>query len=207
MLKLIRNAVKDSKDEVAKFGEIAIDLATDNEAWANVPLVTYAVGLLKIKDAYKVNKLKRNYAAFIGSIDTLGPKEQKQLLDRLRSEGEDQLSEDVAETIFDVIIEGHKPIKAKVLGNLLCALARGDISIEDYNTMALMIQACSVAALQALPKFLQGNNLKSHKSGMGAVPCEALLFSLGVGTRNGTMFRIDATGILMARHGFMVTVD
>lgn len=206
MHKALYNTLKNAKEDVMKYGELVIDMATDNEVWANVPLVEHAVRVLKIKDILKLNILKRNYAVFIKSLENLNTEERLQLLDKLNSESDDNLSEDVAETIFDVIAEGHKPIKAKVLGNLLCALARGDISKENYYTMALMIQACSVAALQALPKFLQDNDAKSHQNRPGAVPCEALLFSLGVGTRHGNLFRIDETGVLMARHGFLITV-
>ena len=205
MFKLISNTIKDSKKEFAQYGEIVIDLAVDNETWESVPLVSEAVKILNIRDVYHKNKIKRNYASFITAISEMNQGEIDNFLNKLIPNKE--ISEDVAETVFDIIIDAQKPIKAEVLGNLSISLARDKISLDEYNTLALMIYACSVAALLALKDFLVNNDNKLYKSQPNANSNEALLFSLGVATRTGTMFRIDERGKNLAKYGFRLSIN
>lgn len=200
MLKQLISTVSDAKEDFAAYGEVLVDLSVDNEAWGNVPLVDHAVRLLRIRDVYQKNKLKRNYAAFVQAASRMDFAETQSLLGKFRSN--ESLSEEVAETIFDVIVGAQKPVKAEVLGNFAVALARGDLTLDDYNTLALMVHSCSVSALLALPEFLNNNGGKLHCSRPGPVADEGLLFSLGVGTRHGNMFRIDERGRQLAQHGF-----
>jgi hypothetical protein len=204
LLGTLVQTVKDAKEQIAHFGEAAIDLASDNEVWKDVPLVEHAVKLLHIRDTYNTNKIKRNYAAFVSAVGKTNPSETQTLLGKLTQD--DPLTEDTAETIFDVIVTAQKPVKAGVLGNLTLALARGKVDLDEYHTLALMLQSCSIAALLALPAFLQANNSSLHKRHPGPVENEALLFSLGVGTRHGNMFRIDERGKRLAEFGFGLTV-
>lgn len=204
MLKQIISTINDAKEQVASYGELLIDLAAESETWGNVPLVEHATKILSIKDIYQKNKLKRNYAAFVHAASKMNAQEAQSLLEKFHSN--EPLSEDVAETIFDVIVGSQKPIKALVLGNLLVALAKEYINLDDYNLLALMVHSCSVAALLALPKFLDSNGGKLYLSRPGAVDYEGLLFSLGVGTRHGNMFRIDERGSQLAQYGLNCTV-
>lgn len=56
-MNIILKTLKDAKEQVASYGETIIDLAVDNEAWENVPIVDHAVKFLKINDVYKKNRL------------------------------------------------------------------------------------------------------------------------------------------------------
>lgn len=206
MRNVIQATIKDAKEQVSHFGEVVIDLASDNEAWANVPLVEHAVKILKIKDAYKTNKIKRNYADFIHSINALSDIDKTELFRRFNPDEKDAFPEETAEVIFDVIADSQKPVKARVLGNLLGALARKEINQEEYDTLSLIVQGCPVVALIALPDFLESNNWLSYQSGFNPSVYESRLFSLGVGTRHGNMFRLDALGIKLAKHGFNLGV-
>lgn len=207
MRNVIQATIKDAKEQVSHFGEVVIDLASDNEAWANVPLVEHAVKILKIKDAYKINKIKRNYAEFIHSINALSDIDKNEIFRRFNPNEKDAFPEETAEVIFDVIAESQKPVKACVLGNLLGALARKEIDQEEYDTLSLIVQGCPVVALVALPDFLESNNWLSYQSGFNPSVYESRLFSLGVGTRHGNMFRLDTLGIKLAKHGFNLPVQ
>lgn len=207
MRNVIQATIKDAKEQVSHFGEVVIDLASDNEAWANVPLVEHAVKILKIKDAYKINKIKRNYAEFIHSINALSDIDKNEIFRRFNPNEKDAFPEETAEVIFDVIAESQKPVKACVLGNLLGALARKEIDQEEYDTLSLIVQGCPVVALVALPDFLESNNWLSYQSGFNLSVYESRLFSLGVGTRHGNMFRLDTLGIKLAKHGFNLPVQ
>ncbi len=204
MLKLITDTIKDAKNEVAHYLEVFIDMTTDNEVLDNVPLVSEAVKILNIKDAYHINKIKRNYAAFIKSVIQMNEHESNNFLNKFMQDN--KIAESVAETIFDIIIYAQKPIKAEVLGNLSKSLARNEITLEEYDTLSLMIYASSIASLQALPKFLKENDNKSYASQSSGIKNEALLFSLGIATRHGNMFRIDERGIKLAKYGFELEV-
>ncbi len=96
-----------------------------------------------------------------------------------------ELSIEASETIFEIIIESQKPIKAEILGNLTYFLAKSNIRLEDYNNLLLIVQNASVTALRALPKFLESNGGKTSKLANGGVAEEPLLlsaqFSLSVG--------------------------
>ena len=204
-LSVIVESVKNAKVEMASYAEEAIDLAVDNELWENVPIVEHANRILNIRDIYKKNKLKRNCAAFIEAVSELNEDEVAAYQGILFSG--DQLAEETAETIFDIVSESEKPIKAEIIGRLSLALAKYQVSLEEYYTISLIIQSASVAALKALPAFLDSNGNICHKSSPGGIPEEGLLLSLGVAMRHGNMFRIDETGQRLARFGFGIDVN
>ncbi|ARR51892.1 hypothetical protein ETN89_20540 (plasmid) [Photobacterium damselae subsp. damselae] len=203
-LPTIINTIKGSKNDLAHYAETVVDLVIDNEFWENVPIVEHAIKLLNIRNLYYKNRLKRNYAAFILSVGTMNDAEINKYSEILFSSGD--LGIESAETIFEIISESEKPIKAELLGNLSVSLSRQQISLEDYNTILLVIQSASVAALRALQAFLNANGLSRYKSGYGRIKEEGLLLSLGVATRYGNMFRINDIGILLATHGLKLNV-
>lgn len=199
-LSTIIDTISGAKNELASYAEQVIDLAVDNELWENVPIVEHATKLLNIHDIYKKNKLKRNYAAFIEAVGKMDEEEIASFSKILFSN--DDVAEETAETIFEIIVESEKPLKARLIGRLSLALAKQELGLKEYNTIALIIQSSSIAALMALPLFLASNNNSCHKSGIGSIPEEGLLFSLGIAKRHGNMFRIDETGQLLAIHGY-----
>jgi len=196
----IIDTISGAKTELASYVEQGIDLTTDNSIWENVPIVDQATKLLNIHDIYKKNKIKRNYEAFLKSVGTMNDVEVLNFSKTLFKN--DELSAESAETIFEIVADSEKPLKAELLGKLTLALSKNEIRLEDYNTILLIIQSASIAALRALPSFLLSNQNSCHKSSPGGIPEEGLLFSLGIAMRHGNMFRIDRTGSLLAKHGF-----
>ncbi len=65
-LSLILNTIKDSKEHFVNYSEVLVDMSVDN-----------AVKILNIKDIYKKNRLKRNYATFIDAIREMNTDEIK----------------------------------------------------------------------------------------------------------------------------------
>lgn len=205
MLKVIVSTIKDAKEHVASYGEALIDLAVDNDAWSNIPLVEHAVKILNIADTYKLNLLKRNYAAFIKAVSCLDSGEAELLLQKIKLNTE--LSEESTEVIFHVIVNSFGSLKSELLGNSLVAVARGSINLEEFNTLALIVESGSIAALRCLPAFLDGNENKLYRSIPSAAPHEGLLFSLGVATRHGNMFRLDENARKLAEFGFGIQLN
>jgi len=204
-LSTIIETISGAKAELAAYAEQAIDLAADNELWENVPIVEHATKLLNIRDVYKKNRMKRNYAAFIDSVGRMNDQEIAAYSEILFSG--DEIASETAETIFEIVAESEKPLKAKLIGKLSVALSKRELRLEDYNTIALLIQSASIAALRAVPSFLSSNNSSCHQSSPSGIPEEGLLFSLGIAMRHGNMFRIDKTGQLLARHGFGIEAN
>lgn len=202
-MNIILKTLKDAKEQVASYGETIIDLAVDNETWENVPIVDHAVKVLKINDVYKKNRIKRNYEKFIKAIEGLDQEQITKFAEETFN-NKTELSIEASETIFEIIVESQKPIKAEILGNLTYFLAKGNIRLEDYNNLLLIVQNASVTALRALPKFLESNGGKTSKLANGGVAEEPLLLSLGVAKRLRDTFQLDKTGQQLAKFGFRV---
>ncbi|PKG59076.1 hypothetical protein, partial [Shewanella sp. GutDb-MelDb] len=159
------------------------------------PIVAEAVKILAIKDVYQKNKIKRNYEAF---IDGVGQPDSEKLYEKL-SNGSG-IDEECAEVIFDTIVTSIKPLKAKILGQLIVGLANGKLNVSEYKTLAYIIHSCSIPALLALEKYYQNNN-SSVKNMSARLENEGLLISLGVATRQVNKFRIDELGEKLAKYG------
>ena len=84
---------------------------------------------------------------------------------------------------MSVLLEGAKPVKAEVLGNLTPALAKQELTKEQYSELALLIEAASVPSVLALERHLDQNqpNASTRDS-----TNERLLFAMGVASRYGT---------------------
>jgi hypothetical protein len=103
---------------------------------------------------------------------------------------------------LQILIEGEKPIKAEILGRLLLAAANGELSLEKFDTLSLMLISASVPALDALPKFYEASHGDNAIHGHNLGSFEPLLVSIGVAFRYGTEFRMDECGRDMFRFGF-----
>ena len=136
-IEVIKKTVVDAKTQFSSYGEQLFDLAVDNEAWENIPLVDQATKILNIRDVYRKNRIKRNYAAFIDSVKDIDKSGEQHFLDLMSTDVQE--TEDIAETIFEIITESEKPIKSRLLGNLLKALAMNKINLSDFDTLTLLM--------------------------------------------------------------------
>lgn len=62
--------------------------------------------------------------------------------------------------------------------NLLVAVARRSITLEEFNTLALVVESASIAALKCLPAFLNGNENKLYTSVPSAAHMRGCCFRL-----------------------------
>jgi hypothetical protein len=200
LLDVLGKTLVGAKENVASMAEDLFDLAVSNDTLEQVPIVEYAIKVLSIRDQWHKNRIKRNYLEFVRSVSELNSQEIERHAEALKLGGD--LGLETAETIFEIILESEKPLKAKLIGNLSKSLARNELNLEYYNTLALLIQASSVAALRALPEFISANGNRCFKHSNGGIPQEGLLLSLGVATRFGSGFQVDVFGQALAIHGF-----
>ncbi|MCS0048910.1 MULTISPECIES: hypothetical protein [Vibrio diabolicus subgroup] len=197
--------VGSSATELSQAAESSIDLFIESEALAEIPFVEYAFSIKSARDKYLVAKVTRNYANFIKSASQLNEHEAIHLTNEIFADNDK--AEEASETIFDIITEAERPLKAEVLGNLCVHFAKNNISLDDFNTLTQVMRSASLPALRSVKSFLESNQHKPYRNGMGQNEYEALLQSMGVAVRNGTSFRLDNWGIMLAYYGFNIPVE
>lgn len=201
-LKTIANTVKGAKEHIASYSEMAIDIFIDEETLKNIPIVEHAIKILNIRDVYKKNKIKRNYLCFIESVSKLSDSETEAFSTTLFNG--DALGEDATETLFEIIAEGEKPIRASIAGNLVCALAKGKISLKTYNDLLLIAHSGSILALKSIPeatKTMAHFGEWDHPFGS---PEEPLLISLGIVKKQGRIIMLSKLGKQFFIHGYNI---
>lgn len=194
-----------SATELLQVAESSIDIFIESEALAEVPFVEYAFSVKRAIDKYQVAKVTRNYANFIKSASQLNELEAINFTNEIFANTDK--AEEASETIFDILTEAERPLKAEILGNLCVHFAKKNISLDDFNTLTQVMRSASLPALRAITSFLENNQNKPYKNGMGRNDYEALLQSIGVAVRNGTSFRLDNWGIMLAYYGFNIPVE
>jgi hypothetical protein len=205
MLSLIKKTISGAKEEFAYFSKSIIDLTVDNNSLENIPLIDQAIKILTIKDIYRKNKLKRNYQSFIKAIQEMDNNNIDKYYNILNSS---KLSEEVSETIFEIITESEKPLKTEISGNLSLALSKSNITIDEYYTLLLIIQSSSIPALKSVKTFMEYTKNKGYINGLKSqIREEALLLSLGVANRFGSGLRLDENGKKLAEFGFKIKVS
>lgn len=202
ILTALIKTIEDAKDSTLELAEYTIDLTTDSEILEEVPLVSLATKLLTIRDVYHINKIKRNYTALIKCLDIENYTKAQKLIALL--EKDESLAEETAENIFEIVYNSEKTLKAELIGRLLSAVVEEKLSLEDYNTLVLMIHAASIPALLALPKYL--DEVSNHSVSDGSEKFEGLLFSLGIVKRSGTRFDLEDLGMKLAERGFNIPI-
>jgi hypothetical protein len=194
-----------SAAELSQSAESSIDLFLESEALAEVPFVEYAFSIKNAKDKYQIAKVTRNYANFVKSASQLNDVEAIHFTNEIFADSEK--AEEASETIFDIITEAERPLKAEVLGNLCVHFAKKNISLDEFNTLTQLMRFASLPALRAVKLFLESNqNLPYHNSLMRN-EYEAQLQSIGVAIRNGNAFRLDTFGMMLAYYGFNIPVE
>ena len=118
------------------------------------------------------------------------------------------LSEEVSETIFEIITESEKPLKAEILGNLSVALSKLNITVDEYYILLLIIQSSSIPALNSIKEFMEHSDNKGYINGLkSCVKEEPLLVSIGIANRFGTGLRLDENGKKLAEFGLKLKLN
>lgn len=200
LLPAIINTIKSAKETIAEGMDLIARVATDSEVLNQVPVISVAVKTLNIKDAFARHRLERNCIAFLKAVaDADG-----NAIDKLREmiQADPVYAEDFTDTILSVLVEGQKPIKSELIGKLVIALSRREITLQEFESLSQIIQSASPPALNALPSFFNSTNGTASKQGMGITEEEPLLFSMGIASRSGNSFRVSDLGKKLYVHGF-----
>ncbi len=158
------------------------------------PMISLLFSASNAIGTYQKRVLLRNVEAFIREV---GSKDKKlKLIEKLYLN--EEFANEFSDIVFYIIQNSSKPLKAKLVAKLAIGLADGFIREEDFLTLSHIIESASMAALNALEKYLDENKPAIHRR----VDSEPLLLSMGIAHRNGTMFSISNLGQQLYKIGF-----
>jgi len=147
----LKGTAKSQIKNVVEATDGIIDLVTDSEVLEEIPLVKYGVAICNVKDAYRQTRLKRNIASFIEAVSSGDQERLEQCICDLEALEDKGL--DVADTMMSLFIDGEKPYKCEIMGNLLLALSEGDIDPDIYQSILQVVLSSSVPALKAIDEW------------------------------------------------------
>ncbi|MCW7536734.1 hypothetical protein OOT46_02550 [Aquabacterium sp. A7-Y] len=197
----VEQSVVESIDVIADVTDWAIGAVFNEAVLGEIPIVKTAVSVLKVSDTIQKQRLMRNCIAFLHACKDSEEEKRAKLWKRLWSEDK---AVDFADTILLVLMDSEKPFKAGVVGKLMAALARGDITYEQCDALIHIVYRASIPALQALPVACQRSGGKTRLD--DDFSSEGLLLSMGIAYRFGTALRLSPLGALLYRHGFGGTI-
>jgi len=187
--------LKESRQTIASILDTTSRILLEDSVAAKIPIVSWAVAAREAVGAYRRAKLQKNVKAFLERVAEASPADMEGLIGRLRSD--DSFADDFCDVTLSVLLEAARPIKAEVLGNLTLALAGGHLTKDEYSQLALILEAASVPALQALETYLDAPSKVSVERDV-----EPLLLGMGVARRYGTAFSISKHGRQIYELGF-----
>lgn len=186
----ILQTLSDATEFSAELIDTALQVGTDSEVLERVPIVSWGVKMLQIRDIFQRNRFVKNCSAFVEAL-----KKDEEIEARLKVFFEKNSLEtnDVLDTTQMILVESEKPLKVEMFARLLRNRVSGQIGAEEFRKIALMIYAASIPALESIPAFFNRNGGLFNQNN-GSVPEEPLLLSLGVAARYGSNFRVDEIG-------------
>ncbi len=194
-IKKIILAVKESTQELIVKGAPIIDVITTK------PIVSVAISVLNIKDHLSKARIERNAKCFVENLTHDNESALLILLDEIHADKD--RSEKFSDCLLDILMNSPRPLKAKIMANLIVALANRNINIEQFDRLCLMLLHASILSLEALASYFEGNNGKRSWQGslMSSHPMEPMLNSLGVVKRGGSTVTISEEGTLLYKYG------
>lgn len=188
---VILETVRGAQGFLAELGDKAIDIVTGSKVFEHVPVVSWGIKVLNVRDSFQQFRLKRNCAAFLLALGNNNHEDITRFESQLN--GSSTIRQEFEDTTFAILLESEKPFKAMLYGKLLSCRIKGRLAQDDFEQLSLIVHAGSVPALQTIEAFFTANKGRPFTS-VGHVPQEPLLLSLGIAMRYGNTFRISDAG-------------
>ncbi|MCY1266023.1 hypothetical protein D9M68_441330 [compost metagenome] len=188
LVQAARKTLVDSADDVAGGIDALASATTDSKVLDEIPFIGTGVKILKAKDRFVEHRFRRNCIALLEACSAANHSERERLWSKL-SASEDVLA-DFTDTLLLITADSSKPYKATIVGNLIAALCKEQISYGEYDALVHIVHAASIPALKAVESYFK----KGAKSQGASIDEEPLLLSLGVANRFGTGFRVSDLG-------------
>ncbi|MCI5139006.1 MAG: hypothetical protein D3922_11470 [Candidatus Electrothrix sp. AR1] len=190
--------IKKSPDILSGVGDVAIEVL-NSESSSGIPIVSWAVNILKMRDEWRLIKMKKNILSFLSALQSSDTEKIQTFLDKAKEDKE--FAEEFIDTFLTLIYESEKPVKLKLTANLLDSLSKGSVEKKHFLILLLVIHSSSVPGLESVCEFVEENE-HDYPFSHPRPPQEALLMSTGLSERFGTNFRLSRLGIILYNHAF-----
>jgi regulator of sigma D len=200
----MKKTLIDRSEDIAAGLDAGLLAITDSKVLEKFPIISIGVKTFNFISTYHQHVYTRNCLSLVQALKSGDQKRTEKLWDKLTTDP-DKI-QDFVDTLLLIVVDSSKPIKAAVVGHLIVALSKDQITYLEYDALVHLVHDASITALAALPTFFEGNEGKCYLSGIRRVAEEPLLLSLGVASRFGNSFRVSDLGKLLYRHGFCGTI-
>jgi hypothetical protein len=185
------------KETTAELTDLAIENISD--VLENIPIVTWAVKAWNLKKTFQEKLLIRNIETFLNTYNN-DKEKALNLIEKIRT---DKKEDEFLDTFSLIMLNSEKPIKARIVANLFNSLLDEKLSLDEFDTLCLIVYNGSVPALEALKKYMTspssiGQNLTAIRS-----DTTCLIFSLGIINVFGSSINISDLGKNLFEYGLI----
>lgn len=184
-------------DLAIDYAEISLDTFFDNELLSELPFIKSIVGVGKIGWTIKERHDLKKLLVFFKEFQSGNVLEKNKLDFQKKINSNKKYRTKVLETIV-LLNERFLGIKkSRVLANLLNAHINKELSWDDLNDITIVLNSMHPKGFEFLNEMSELNWCYFYK----VREAEPLMFSCGIGYRNGTKFSISELGQKMFYFG------
>lgn len=169
------------------YTELVIDNITENEILKEIPIVKTLVSFYNISSSFIARHNVKKVLVFLKEFHSRNIDQVK--LENFKAKFEKDLNhkEQVLETVLVLNEKFIEVVQSKILANLFKAHLEEQISWEEFNQLAFVLNSLNPAGYKFLYRFCEEEYYSSREG-------EAYMFSCGIGFREGSRFTITETG-------------
>lgn len=190
----------DKKDLIATVGDTSIDAVVSNGALDGIPILGILNGIYKVGKNVQTLRLCKKVAKFLYDTNSISQSDKERFI----KEYTEINKEKGAELLLNVIDKIDNINKIECLANMMRAKVNGEISIENFVRLCLVIEK--------LP-YVDFCNLEKYKQDYSEVGTDDILLSAGViynsiiDANDGDKYKLNYIGKLLLRYGMGKDTD
>lgn len=190
----------DKKDLIATVGDTSIDAIVSNGALDGIPILGILNGIYKVGKNVQTLRLCKKVAKFLYDANSISQSDKERFI----KEYTEINKEKGTELLLNVIDKIDNINKIERLANLMKAKVNGEISIENFVRLSLVIEK--------LP-YVDFCNLEKYKQDYSEVGTDDILLSAGViynsviDANDGDKYKLNYIGKLLLRYGIGIDTD
>ena len=190
----------DKKDLIATVGDTSIDAVVSNGALDGIPILGILNGIYKVGKNVQTLRLCKKVAKFLYDTNSISQSDKERFI----KEYTEINKEKGAELLLNVIDKIDNINKIECLANMMKAKVNGEISIENFVRLCLVIEK--------LP-YVDFCNLEKYKQDYSEVGTDDILLSAGViynsiiDANDGDKYKLNYIGKLLLRYGMGKDTD
>ncbi len=199
LIKSFEKTIKSNYDLKSNIENIAID---NIDALSGLPIFSTIRSALKLTRNFQLYRLAKKILRFIFLTKETTVAEREKFLNELSAKNKESASE----TLLDILDKIDNINKVDVIAKLMVAKIRGEISIENFVRLSIVLQRIPYLDLEALKKYVED----FYEEGSTDVLFSAGVLSnsiIGGGEEDGNKYCLNSIGALMLKHGLGCNVN